>query len=344
MSNQHQNGDAPSSPTDQMLQMMSGFWISRGIYIAAKLGLADHLRDGDKTAAELAAATDTHADSLFRVMRMLATIGVFRQTDGNRFALMPLAETLLTDAPNSLRWFAIVEMGDEHYDAWGNLLHSVKTGDIAFDNLFGMDIWKYYEQNPENARNFNNSMANTTQFVTEAVVETYDFSPCRKLIDIGGGFGGMTAAILRANPHLAGAVFDAPSVAEKAKKFLAEAGVGDRCEAIGGDFFEEVPAGGDLYTMRWIIHDWDDERSLKILKNIRRAIPDDGKLLLVEAVVPEDGRPHISKFVDLIMLTMTGGRERTASEYETLFGETRFKLSRVIPTASDFSIIEAVPA
>lgn len=217
--NSNQHNAAQASPTEAMLQMISGFWISRGIYLVAKLGLADHLRDGAKTAAELAAATDTHADSLNRVMRMLATTGVFRHEDEDRFALTPLAETLLTDAPNSLRWFAIVEMGDEHYEAWGNFLHSVKTGEIAFDTFFGMNIWEYYEQHPENARNFNNSMANTTQFVTQAVVDSYDFSGCRKLIDIGGGLGSMAAAILRANPHLAGVVFDAPSVVEKSKNF-----------------------------------------------------------------------------------------------------------------------------
>ncbi|MDQ3686606.1 MAG: acetylserotonin O-methyltransferase [Acidobacteriota bacterium] len=253
MNADHQNHATQVSPIDQMLQMMSGFWISRGIYIAAKLGLADHLRDGAKTAAELAAATGAHSDSLHRVLRMLATVGVFQQTDGERFALTPLAETLLTDAPNSLRWFAIVEMGDEHYDAWGNLLHSVRTGEIALDSLFGMSIWQYYEQHPENARNFNNSMVNTTQFVNKVVIEAYDFSDCQKLVDVGGGLGSMTAAILRANPHLAGVVFDAPSVIEKSRNFLAEAGVGERCEATGGDFFEVVPEGGDVYTMRWII-------------------------------------------------------------------------------------------
>jgi hypothetical protein len=154
----------------------------------------------------------------------------------------------------------------------------------------------------------------------------------------------MTAAILGANPHLAGVVFDAPSVVEKSQQFLDEAGVGGRCAAVGGDFFEAVPEGGDVYTMRWIIHDWDDERSLKILKNIRRVLPENGKLLLVEAIVPPGGQPHFSKFVDLIMLTMTGGRERTEHEYEALLAKAGFKLSRVVPTASDFSIIEAVPA
>jgi len=344
MSNQHQNGDAQASPTDQMLRMMSGFWVSRGIYTVAKLGVADHLRDGAKTPAELAAAVGAHADSLNRVMRMLATVGVFRHDGDDRYALTPLAETLATDAPNSLRWFAIVEMGDEHYDAWGNLLHSVKTGEIAFDSLFGMNAWEYYEQNPENARNFNNSMANTTQFVNKAVVEAYDFSDCQNLVDVGGGLGSLTAAIMVANPHLAGVVFDAPSVVEKSRGFLDEAGVGKRCEVVGGDFFEAVLPSGDVYTMRWIIHDWDDARSLKLLKNIRRVTPENGRLLLVEAVMPPNEQPHFSKFMDLIMLTMTGGRERTEHEYEVLLSKAGFKLSRVVPTASDFSIIEAVPA
>jgi ubiquinone/menaquinone biosynthesis C-methylase UbiE len=341
---QNQNNTAQTSPFEAMIQLMSGFWVSRGIYVAAKLGIADYLRDGDKTAAELAAATDTHADSLYRVLRMLAMVGVFEQKGDDRFALTPLSETLLTDSPFSLRAGAIAEMGEVHYEAWGNIMHSVKTGEIAFDNNFGMNIWQYFETDREKAQNFNKYMASSSESVSQAIVEAYNFSESQKLVDVGGGLGGMISAILRANPNLSGVLFDAPSVVEKAREFLINAGVSERCETIGGDFFESVPAGGDVYTLRWIIHDWEDGLSIKILKNIRNVLPPNGKLLLFEAVVPQNGQPHFSKFMDLIMLTMTGGRERTAEEYESLLGKADFKVTRVIPTASFMSIVEAVPA
>ncbi|MBX7171550.1 MAG: hypothetical protein K1X72_11385 [Pyrinomonadaceae bacterium] len=335
---------AQPSPIEVMLQMMSGFWVSRGIYVAAKLGIADHLQDGAKTAAEIAEATNTHADSLFRVLRMLAMVGVFEQKNDDKFVLTPLSETLLTDSPVSLRPGAIAEMGEVHYAAWGNIMHSVKTGEIAFDNHFGMDVWEYFETDPEKAQNFNKYMAKSSESISQAIVESYDFSKVQKIIDVGGGLGGMISAVLRANPNLSGILFDAPSVVEKSKEFLAGAGVAERCETIGGNFFESVPSGGDLYTMRWIIHDWDDEKSVTILKNIRQVLPENGKLLLLEAVVPASGEPHFSKFMDLIMLTMTGGRERTAKEYETLLAKAGLKVTNVIPTNSFMSIVESVPA
>lgn len=333
-----------ASPTDAMLQMMSGFWVARGIHVAAKLGLADYLKDGAKTAEQLAALTGTHADSLHRVLRMLAMAGVFQQDEKDCFALTPLSETLRTDVPGSLRLAAMIELGEEHYEAFGNILHSVKTGDIAFDNRFGMSIWEYFGRHPEKAELFNRHMVSTTEPVSRAVAERYDCSAFSKVVDIGGGLGGMIAALLKANPRLEGVLFDAPSVIEKSKDFLAGQGLGERCATVGGDFFESVPAGGDLYTMRWIIHDWEDSKSIRILKNIRHVIPENGKLILAEAVVPAGGQPHFSKFFDLVMLTMTGGRERTASEYSALFEQSGFKLTRVVPTETFLSIIEAVPA
>ena len=350
--NDEQNGAAASeiagarAPFETMLQMMSGFWISRGIWVAAKLGIADHLRDGEKTAAELAVATETHADSLYRVLRMLAMVGVFEQKAGGKFALTPLSETLLSDTPDSLRYGAIAELGEIHYGAWGNIMHSVKTGEIAFDNQFGQNVWQFFENDPEKAQNFNRHMAKSSETVSEAIVAAYDFSRVQKFYDIGGGLGGMISAVLGANPDLHGVLFDSPPVAEQAREFLEKAGVAERCETIGGDFFAAVPAGGpenSIYAMRWVIHDWDDEPAIKILKNIRRVIPDSGKLLLCETVVPETGEPHFSKFMDLIMLMMTGGRERTAEEYGALMEKAGFKLNRLLPTQSFMSIVEAVP-
>lgn len=329
---------------EQMLRMMSGLWVTRGIYVAAKLGIADLLKNGPRTSEQLAAATDSNADALYRILRMLGSIGIFVENDDRQFSLTPMSETLLSDVPGSLRPGAIAELGEVHYDAWGNILHSVKTGGIAFDDHFGKNIWQYFEKDPAKADNFNRYMAASSEPLNQAIATGYDFSQFKKIVDVGGGLGGMISAILTNNPHLKGMVYDAPSVVEKSKGFLAERGLTDRCEAIGGDFFESVPEGGDVYTMRWILHDWEDEKSLTILRNIRKVLPENGKLLLAEAVVPAGTEPHFSKFFDLIMLIMTGGRERTEKEWTDLLGKAGYRIERIIPTESFLSIIEAVSA
>jgi hypothetical protein len=340
MTERNQPGNTGVPPPVAMLQMISGFWISRAIYIAAKLGIADLLRDGHRTIDELAAATGTHAPSLYRVMRALASVGVFTEAEKTGFTLTPLAETLRTDAPGSLRAFATVELGEEHYPAWGELLHSVKTGEIAFDRAFGMPVWKFFEQNPENAKTFNDAMTGMTLAVNDAVLSSYDFSSISEIVDVGGGHGSLIASILKSNPPMRGVLFDAPPVIEGARRRIGAEGIAERCEAIAGDFFESVPSGGYAYILKWIIHDWDDERSVTILKNCHRAMAENGRLLLVEAVVPDGSEPHFSKFIDLNMLVMTGGRERTEDEYRTLFEASGFRLTRIIPTESPMSIIE----
>jgi hypothetical protein len=332
------NADVP--PPAAMLQMISGFWISRAIYVVAKLGIADHLRDGHRSADELSAATGTHAPSLYRVLRALASVGIFSEDENRRFALTPLAETLRTDVSDSLRAFATVELGEEHYPAWGELLHSVMTGEIAFDRAFGMPVWKFFEQNPENAKTFNDAMTGFTLAVNDAVLASYDFSSIGKIVDVGGGHGSLIASILKANPNMRGILFDAPPVIEGARHRIRDEGIADRCEAVAGDFFKSVPSGADAYIVKWIIHDWDDERSVTILKHCHRAMPENGRLLLVEAVVPHGSQPHFSKYMDLNMLVMTGGRERTENEYRALLSASGFRLTRIIPTESPMSIIE----
>ena len=326
-----------------MLQIISGFWISRGVYVIAKLGIPDLLKSGPKTAEELAEATKMHAPSLFRILRALASVGVLSSANGGRFAQTPVSETLVTDAPGSLRWFAVSELGQEHYPAWGNLMHSVKTGEIAFDNFFGVDIWKYFQQNPEDAAVFNDSMSSVTAATNEAILSLYDFSNFGTVVDIGGGHGGLITSILKRNPKVKGVLFDAPEVIEGARPKLEAAGVAERCETVAGDFFKSVPAGGDAYVMKWIIHDWDDEKSITILRNCRSRMRANGRLILVDCVVPESDEPHFSKFIDLNMLVMTGGKERTAKEFEQLLGAAGFKLLRIIPTELPTSIVEAEP-
>jgi hypothetical protein len=325
-----------------MLQIISGFWISRAVYVIAKLGIPDILKSKPKTADELASATNTHAPSLYRVLRALASVGVL-SAEGETFGLTPLSETLVTDAPGSLRWFTVSELGQEHYPAWGNLMHSVKTGEIAFDNFFGVDIWKYFSQNPEDAAVFNDSMSGVTAAANESIMSLYDFSGFKKVIDVGGGHGGLITSVLKKNPHVKGVLFDAPEVIEGAQKRIEAAGLADRCETMSGNFFKAVPAGGDAYIMKWIIHDWDDQKSNTILKNIRNQIPANGKLILVDCVVPETNEPHFSKFIDLNMLVMTGGKERTEKEFRELLAAAGFKLLRVIPTDVPTSIVEAEP-
>lgn len=324
-----------------MLQLISGFWISRAVYVIANLGIPDELQSGPKTAEELASTTNTHAPSLFRILRALVSVGVLSSTEDGRFAQTPLSETLITNAPGSLRWFAMSELGQEHYPAWGNLMHSVKTGEIAFDNFFGVDIWKYFQQNPEDAAVFNNSMSNVTAHANEAITSLYDFSQFGTIVDVGGGHGGLITSILAKNPEVKGVLFDAAEVIEGARPKIEAAGLNGRLETVAGDFFKSVPAGGDAYVMKWIIHDWDDEKSNTILRNCRIRIQPKGKLILIDCVVPETNEPHFSKFIDLNMLVMTGGKERTEKEFAELLAAAGFKLLRVIPTDLPTSIVEA---
>lgn len=326
-----------------MLQIITGFWISRAVYVIAKLGIPDLLQSGPKSVDELAKATETHTPVLFRILRALASAGIVKRESDGRFALTPLSETLVTGVPGSMRWFMVSELGQEHYPAWGNLMHSVKTGEIAFDNHFGMDIWAYFKQNPEDAAVFNDSMSGMTAAVNEAITSLYDFSPFDKVIDIGGGHGGLITSILQQNPKAKGLLFDAPQVIEGARPRLEQAGMADRCEAEAGDFFKAVPAGGDVYVMKWIIHDWEDEKAIAILKNCRSQMQPNGRLIVVDCVVPEGDQPDFSKTFDLNMLVMTGGKERTEAEFDQLFAAAGFKLLRVIPTGLPFYIVEGQP-
>jgi hypothetical protein len=326
-----------------MLQLISGFWISRAVFVIAKLGIPDLLAGGAKTAEELAQLTEVHAPSLFRILRALVSVGVLTGDADNRFALTSLSETLVTNAPGSLRWFAVSELGQEHYPAWGNLMHSVKTGEIAFDDFFGMDIWAYFQRNPEDAAVFNDSMSGMTAAVNESLTTLYDFSKFKTVVDVGGGHGALITRILKSNPDAKGVLYDAPQVVSGAEDRLNAAGLSDRCEAIGGDFFKSVPAGGDVYVMKWIIHDWDDDKAIRILKNCRTQMNPESRLIIVDCVVPESTEPHFAKFIDLNMLVMTGGKERTQNEFAKLFEAAGFKLLRVIPTENPTSIIEGQP-
>jgi hypothetical protein len=275
-------------------------------------------------------------------LRALAAVDILTQSKEGGFGNTPVSETLRTDIPGSLRAFAMTELGEEHYPAWGELLHSVRTGRIAFDKAFGMPVWEFFAKNPENAKIFNDAMSGMTAQAETALHAAYDFAGVNTIVDIGGGHGGLITSILKRNPQMRGILFDSPQVIEGAQSAMQSSGVGDRCQLVGGDFFQSVPEGGDAMILKWIIHDWNDEQSIRILKNCHRALPDKGKLILVEAVVPPGSEPDFSKFIDLNMLVMTGGRERTEEEFRQLYEASGFRLTRVVPTESPFSVIEGV--
>ncbi len=329
-------------PQLAVLQMASGYWVSRSIYVAAKLGIADLLKDSPKSCDELATATGTNAPSLYRVLRALASLGVFAETQPNHFTLTPLAACLQSDVPNSFRAFVIL-LGEEHYQAWGEFMHSVQTGGSSFEHIYGMNLFEYYAQNPESAKIFDESMTNASAIESAAIAASYDFSSIQTLVDVAGGEGLLIASILKSNPTLKGVLFDRPYVIERAKRFLEAEGLLERCQQAAGNFFESVPEGGDAYILKYIIHDWDDERAIAILKQCHKVMPDNGKLLVVEKVIPPGNQPSISKFFDLHMLVMTpGGRERTEAEYRALFEKAGFQLTRIVPTQREVSIIEGV--
>jgi ubiquinone/menaquinone biosynthesis C-methylase UbiE len=326
---------------ESFLQMFSGYWVSQAIYVAAKLGIADLLAERQMSHEELAASTgSTHPASLYRLLRALSGIGIFVEGDDAKFSLTPLATPLLK-GKGSMRSM-VIHMGEKpSWQAWGELLHSVTTGETAFIKANGVEVFPYYAEHPESKEPFDQAMTEFSDSISEAVTKAYDFSPFHKIVDVGGGHGGLLTSILKANPNAAGVVFDLPSTAEGAEERIAAEGLAQRCEVVGGDFFQSLPADGDAYIMKLIIHDWDEERALAILKNIHRAMPDGGKLFLVETLVPETNEPAFAKLFDLHMMVMTGGRERTAGEYAKLFAAAGFKFNKVTATESLLSIIEA---
>jgi len=329
-------------PPAILLQLMTGYQRAQAVYVAAKLGVPDLLADGPRPVEELAAATESHTSSLYRLLRALASIGVFSETSPRTFALTPTAALLRTGTPDSMRSLALT-YNEEQYQAWGNVLHSIRTGEPAFAHRFGMGPFPYFMQNPEADRIFNEAMIGYTHQVANAVVSVYDFSAYGAVADVGGGYGTLLAAILQSNPTARGILFDVPHVIDAAQDFLNTTGVADRCTGIAGDFFTAVPAGADAYVLSQILHDWEDEQCLTILKHTRRVTPQQGKLLVVELVIPPGNEPSFGKWLDLHMLAIPGGRERTEAEYSTLFRDAGFELTNIVPTPAGPSVVEAVP-
>jgi hypothetical protein len=335
-----QPGNAGTNfPQAALLKMLTGFWTSQAIHVAAKLGIADLVKDGPRTADDLARATQTHGRSLYRLLRALASIGVFAEDGAGRFGLTPMAACLVGDAPGSLR-AAATAMGEEHYRSWGDLLYSVRTGNTAFDHVFGQPIFSYLAAHPRAAGLFDETMTGVHGAETAAMLEVYDFTPIGTLVDVGGGNGTTLAGILAKDPLLHGILFDRPDVIDRARETLKAAAMEHRCLTVGGDFFQSVPVGGDAYLLRHILHDWTDDQCLTILRNIRKAMLPRAKLLVVESVIPPGNEPFFGKFLDVNMLVIPGGMERTEAEYRQLFANGGFKLTRIIPTRMEVSVIE----
>jgi len=330
-----------AKPAQQILQMLTGYWTSQAIYVAAKLGIADLVNGGPKSSPELAQATGTHAPALYRLLRMLASAGIFAEDDQGRFGMTELARCLV-DAPGSQRAAALM-MGEEHFRCWGELEYSIRTGKTAFDHIFGQPVFDYLSAHPDKAKIFDAAMVGIHGAETQAMLDAYDFAGVGTLVDVGGGNGSVLCATLKRHPALRGLLYDLPGVIERARQTIAQAGLGDRCRAIGGSFFETVPSGGDAYLMRHIIHDWTDEQSLTILRHCRSAMGPAGRLLLVESVIPPGNAPSFAKQLDVNMLVIPGGKERTEAEYQALFQSADFRLTRIVPTAMEISIIEGTP-
>jgi hypothetical protein len=323
-------------------QMLGGSWVTQAIYVAAELGIADSLSQGPLTAVEIAGRTGAHSGALYRLLRALASVGVFAQDERDRFSLTPLGERLRTDAERSQRAFAVM-MGAEFYATWGKLLHSVRTGECGFQAEFGKSFFQYMTEHPDRHAIYDVAMTGVHGAETAPMLDAYDFSTCRTVVDVGGGTGLVLAALLGRYPGVRGILFDLPAVVERAASVVSGAGVSGRCEMVGGDFFSAVPAGADAYLMRHVIHDWQDDEAVAILRNCCEAMDPAGRILVVETVIPPGGAPCFGKWLDLMML-LVGGRERTLEEYRELFSRAGLHLNGVLPTAHEVGIIEGVRA
>ncbi|MDQ6833229.1 MAG: acetylserotonin O-methyltransferase [Chloroflexota bacterium] len=338
--------NATPSPEEvwELYQLIGGFQVSQAIYVVAKLGIADLLADGPQGSDALARATGTNESALYRVLRFLVGIGLFEEVAPRHFALTGLGAGLRTDVPGSLRPNVLMILDEPKWGPWGQLLYSVRTGEIAFDRVHGVGLFDYFRAHPENAATFDAAMTSNTARSGPEITGAYDFSGIHRLVDVGGGHGLLLATILQAHLGMRGVLFDLPDVITGAPALLAEAGVAERCEIVPGDFFTAVPPG-DAYILRQIIHDWDDIRATAILANCRRAMQGAGKVLVVERAIGSDYRQALQVlYVDLEMLVSMGGLQRTEEEYAMLFNAAGLRLSAVVRLGEHFSIYEGIPA
>jgi hypothetical protein len=333
---------AASAAAQTVFELATAYMISAALHVAVRLRIPDHLAAGPATVETLASATGADADRLYRVLRALASVGIFEEQPSRRFASKPAAD-LLRSEPGSLRDIALFMTNGLHFHVYAEMLHTVKTGQPAVERVTGKPVFDLFAAETDDSRLFNDAMTSMSAAVVPAVLDAYDFTDIGVLADVAGGHGHVLASILREYPGMRGILFDLEHVVAGAGGHLSRMGVADRCESIAGDFFTRVPAGADAYLMKHIIHDWDDEQALAILGNIRTALAGrpTGRVLLIEAIVPPGPQPDLSKLIDLEMMLMPGGRERTEEQFAALFTHAGFELTRIVPTESPLSLIEA---
>lgn len=327
-----------------LMKLIGDYMPARCISVAAEFGIADQLKDGPKRIAELAEATETHAPSLHRLLRALAQIGIFAEIEPGCFTNTDLSTYLRSDIPGSMDAMARMWGGQWQWRSWGDLAHSVRTGKPAFDKFHGIPMWRYFvEQDPDAGAYFDQAMTGFSEAVNLPVARAYDFSDARSVVDVGGGHGSLLATILTAHPQIeTGILFDQPQVVEEARRILETADLTGRCQFVAGDFFVAVPQGADIYVTKMILHDWSDEECVRILTNCRKAMRPGGRMLAAEIVLEPDNPDPFPYLLDLQMLVVITGRERTVGEFRTLYEAAGLRLTRVIPTASMFSLIEGI--
>lgn len=331
------------STTATVLNLAAGFGIFQAMYVAAKFCIPDLLASGAKSVDIVAKQAEVHTQSLYRLLRTLASAGIFAEIEHAVFQNTPLSDAFRTDTAGSLRSFLILAGAPECWRAWGELLYSVKTGKPAFEHVYGVPLFEYLSAHPEPARIFDEAMASRSAAEIAAMLAVYDFAYAKRVVDVGGGNGALLSAILNAFTHLEGVLFDLPHVVDRARN-LDWSGISGRLHFRSGDFFGEIPSGGDAYILKKIIHDWPDDKATEILRRCRQAMAPQSRLLLIELVVPPGNEATFTKFLDLWMMVWPGGRERTESEYAELLKSASLSLTTVVPTRSPISIIEAVPA
>ena len=325
----------------QAFQLMTGHIVASAVNISARLGLSDRLAAGPRSADDLARELGVSPDALYRLLRALASVGMFEEQTSRVFALAPVGAAL---CEGPMRWMALWIAGEFNFRVYANAMHSVKTGESAVPMTTGGDgPFEYFAKNPDLSKIFNDAMTGFSSVVVPAVLDVYDFSGINTLVDVAGGHGGLLTAILKKYPAMKGIVMDLDHVVAGAGPAIDAQGLSGRCTAATGDFFTAVPGGGDAYIMKHIIHDWYDDKASLILGNIRKVLPKDGRVILVESVIPASNEPGLGKIIDLEMLVMPGGKERTEQEFRELFEASGFTLTRVVPTQSPLSVIEARP-
>jgi hypothetical protein len=341
-----QTSDLPpeAAATQHLLQIATGHVAAAALQVAVKLNVADHLAAGPRDVTELARAVGANEDALYRILRSLTALGVFEEDQPRRFALTAAGALLRPDVPGSVYPLALWISSPFHFRVYADTMHSVRTGQPAVEKTTGLPAFEYLAKDRELAAIFNNAMTAFSAALIPAVLGAYDFTGIKHLVDVGGGHGALLAGILQKYPGMRGTVFDQEHVVSGARAPLSAAGLADRTEVVAGDFFRSVPTG-DAYVMKHIIHDWDDEKSTIILKNIRRALEGNsaGRVVLVEGVIVDGPEGAFGKIMDLEMLVLPGGKERTAEEFAALFARSGFALQRILPTGAELCVIEARP-